>query len=111
MTLAQRVELALVLEPMPRKQAKERQLATLKQNADTVRQDSVERAVHQQKSDEANKDVPREYNWTNQTIGREAGVSHDTVSKYKRIKKDALGPIQEMVRNEDGAGTIDAYES
>lgn len=82
LTLAQRVELALLLEPLLKKQNEEKILS----GKHDPLQNSGE-GIH----------LPRSYNWTDHIMEREAGVSHDTIHKYKRIKKDAIEPIQEIV--------------
>ena len=102
----QRSEIALQLEELLKGQAKERQLAVLKQNTVatcpeqsdqcdpdkdiTVAQNSAERAE------------PGE---SRQAIAKIAGVSHDTVKKVKAIRDDAIPEVQDMAR----AGSISIH--
>jgi len=78
LTTAKKIELALLLEPLIQAKAKENQ---------GTRNDI------QQKSAESLK--PTE---TRQEIAKLAGVSHDTVNKYKKLKVEAPPELMEKVK-------------
>jgi len=69
LTAYERSVLALKIKPVIAKLAKEKQLSTLKQNADTVSQKSDERSELSTKKE----------------IAKAAGVSHDTIAKVEKI--------------------------
>ncbi|OFC41590.1 hypothetical protein BAE30_15915 [Acidithiobacillus caldus] len=72
----QRAEVALLLEGLFRGQARERQLATLKQNADVPNL------------------APRDDTGKTRTaIAQVAGVSHGTIDKVKAIQRDAIAIV------------------
>ena len=78
----ERAELALELEVEVKAAAKERQISTLKQNADV--QNSAPR-------EDAGK--------SRQAIAQIAGVSHDTIAKTKAIRDEAIPEVRDMVRS------------
>lgn len=75
--------LALKLKPVIAAKAKEKQLSTLKQNAETV----------SQKSDE------REELSTKKEIAKAAGVSHDTIAKVEKIEQQATPEIKAALKS------------
>ena len=83
LTLFQRSELALRLKPIIQAKAKERQLATLKQNATDVQ-----------------KSAPREKTKARDELAKIAGVSHDTIEKVEVIKKQ--GTEEQIQRARQG---------
>lgn len=114
-----RIKLALRKEPILAKQAKERQLATLKQNTDTDKCRSREvnppRSVIalQLKPDIAKKakENQAEYHGnqyesglcqksdkvqidTKKEVAKLAGVSHDTIAKVEKIEKQATPEVK-----------------
>ena len=75
--------LALKLKPVIAAKAKEKQISTLKQNADTV----------SQKSDE------REEFSTKKEIAKAAGVSHDTIAKVEKIEAQASPEVKAALKS------------
>lgn len=74
--------LALKLKPIIEAEAKENQLSTLKQNANTVCQKSDKRPID-----------------TKKEIAKAAGVSHDTIAKVEKIQKQATPEIKKAVKS------------
>lgn len=70
------------LEPLIAAKAKEKQIATLKQNQSTVLPTLAERAID-----------------TREEIAKAAGVSHGTVAKVKKIMQAAPPEVKEAARN------------
>lgn len=86
LTPAIRIELALQLEPLIQKKAKENQGS---------RNDLLQKGFDDfpQKSSESE---------TREQIAKIAGVSHDTVSKYKKVKEKATPELLEQVKSVRG---------
>lgn len=80
MTPAIRIELALQLEPLIQKKAKDKEF---------------ERKTTCQKSDKSGLPIID----TKKEIAKIAGVSHDTVSKYKKVKEKATPELLEQVKS------------
>lgn len=83
MTPAIRIELALQLEPLIQKKAKDKEF---------------ERKTTCQKSDKSGLPIID----TKKEIAKIAGVSHDTVSKYKKVKEKATPELLEQVKSVRG---------
>lgn len=75
----QRAELALLLKPILAEKAKEKQIESGK-----VKQKSAEPEIN-----------------TRKEIAKQAGVSHDTISKVERIQKDATPETIESIKSGD----------
>jgi hypothetical protein len=91
----QKSEIVLKLEKIESQKAKERQLATLKQNQDsTVVQNSAPR-------EESGK--------TRDIIAARAGVSHDTIDKVKAVLDSGIEPVITAARS-NTVSTNAAYE-
>lgn len=98
LTPALRIKLALVKEPIIAKQAKERQLSTLKQNTETVQDICPEREETPIEQPTAKRDNQIErQNTTNYQVAQIAQVSDKTVQRYKKIQEKASEEIKAKV--------------
>lgn len=87
-----RIKLALRKEPILAKQAKERQLATLKQNTVPDICPERETAIEPKRDRQAERKQE-----TNFKLAEIAGVSDKTVQRYKKIQKDAPEEVKAKV--------------